>query len=176
MNQKLLEHIASKSLKSESPKIIVGMTVKVSQKIREGDKERLQNFEGLVIAVNGSGINETFTVRRIVGGIGVEKIFPIHSKNVVKIEILKKAKVRRSKLYFMRNLRGKAARMSETHIREVALDDAAVAEKAKNEELKAQNEEVVDEQKVEVEAAPEPEAETAEKPVEKAEAEEPKKD
>ena len=136
MNQQLLNHIAAKSLKNDAPKIAAGMTVRVSQKIKEGEKERIQNFEGLVIATNGSGVSASFTVRKIVGGVGVEKVLPLHSKNIVKIEIVKRAKIRRSKLYFMRELRGKAARMSETHIREVVMDD----EKSKNAKVKTQNE------------------------------------
>jgi large subunit ribosomal protein L19 len=128
MNQTLLRHVASQSLRKKIPQIESGMSVKISQRIKEGEKERTQNFEGLVIATNGgTGVDATFTVRKIVGGIGVEKVFPLHSKNIVKIEILKKAKVRRSKLYYMRELRGKAARMSETHVREVIVDDVADA-------------------------------------------------
>ncbi len=130
MNQTLLRHVASQSLRKNVPTIKAGMSVKVSQKIREGEKERIQNFEGLVIAVNGGkGVDATFTVRKIVGGIGVEKIFPLHSKTITKIEVIKQAKVRRSKLYYMRELRGKAARMSETHVREVVVDDEADAKK-----------------------------------------------
>jgi len=166
MNQQLLNHVAAKSLKIGAPKIVAGMTVRVSQKIREGEKERVQNFEGLVIATNGNGVSSTFTVRKIVGGVGVEKVLPLHSKNIVKIEIVKRAKVRRSKLYFMRELRGKAARMSEMHIREVVLDEEAakkaVAELAKKEEavekVKAEKpeEEKVAESKVEIAEKVEP--------------------
>lgn len=126
MNQELLAHVAAKGLRAKAPHITAGMTVKVSQKIREGEKERVQNFEGLVIATNGGkGIAATFTVRKIFDGIGVEKVFPLHSKNIVKIEIIKKAKVRRSKLYYARDLRGKAARMTETYVNEVVQDDEA---------------------------------------------------
>lgn len=124
------------------PELAAGMTVKVSQKIREGEKERVQNFEGLVIATNGGkGIAATFTVRKIFDGIGVEKVFPLHSKNVVKIEIIKKAKVRRSKLYYARDLRGKAARMTETYVNENVYDEEAdkkaAAELKKKEEAAA---------------------------------------
>jgi large subunit ribosomal protein L19 len=142
MTQALLRHVESKSLRTKVPIIVAGMTVKVSQKIREGEKERVQNFEGLVLATNGGvGVAGTFTVRKIFDGIGVEKVFPLHGKNIVKIEILKKAKVRRSKLYYMRDLRGKAARMSETHIRSVVHDEEAdkkAAAKAKQEEEAAE--------------------------------------
>ena len=96
----------------KAPKIEPGMTVRVHQKIKEGEKERIQIFEGLVIAVSsGYGVDKTFTVRKIVEGIGVEKIFPIHSPNIAKIEITKKSKVRRAKLYYMRERFGKSARL-----------------------------------------------------------------
>ncbi len=137
MNQALLRHVASQSLRKKIPVIEAGMSVKVSQKIKEGEKERVQNFEGLVIATNGGkGVGGTFTVRKIVGKIGVEKVFPLHSSTISKIEIIKKANVRRSKLYYMRELRGKAARMSETHIHEVIHDDEADAKEAKKLALK----------------------------------------
>ncbi len=137
MNQALLQHVASQSLRKKIPTIEAGMSVKVSQKIKEGDKERVQNFEGLVIAVNGGkGAGGTFTVRKITGGIGVEKVFPLHGSTISKIEIIKKANVRRSKLYYMRELRGKAARMSETHVRKVVVDDEADAKEAKKLALK----------------------------------------
>lgn len=107
------------------------MTVRVSQKIKEGDKERLQAFEGLVIATDGgTGINATFTVRKTVEGVGVEKIFPLHGKTTPKIEVIKHAKVRRSKLYYMRELSGKAARLKEKHMAGVVYDEEPVAPKA----------------------------------------------
>jgi large subunit ribosomal protein L19 len=91
-----------------------GQTVRVYRKIREGDKERTQMFEGLVIEVkNSSSVSASITVRKIVGGIGVEQVFMVHSPLIEKIELVKQAKVRRSKLYFMRGLRGKAARLKE---------------------------------------------------------------
>lgn len=96
------------------PKVKVGQTVKVHQKIKEGDKTRIQIFEGLVIKVSsGSGTAKTFTVRKVFQGIGVEKIFPFHSPNIAKIEVTKSSKVRRAKLYYMRELTGKAARLKE---------------------------------------------------------------
>ena len=138
MNQTLLAHVTAKSLKKNAPDLTPGMTVKVSQKITEGGKERVQIFEGLIIAVNGGqGINGTFTVRKMIKGFGVEKIFPLHGKTIVKIEIVKKAKVRRSKLYYMRDLQGKAARMQEQYVREVAHDAAeetSVTEAAESQE------------------------------------------
>ena len=101
-------------LKKELPDIKPGDTVKVYQKIKEKDKERLQAFEGVVLArKHGRGISATITVRRIVSGVGVEKIFPIHSPIIEKIEILKRSKVRRAKLYYLRGLSRKAARIKE---------------------------------------------------------------
>lgn len=96
-----------------------GDTVRVHQKIKEGGKERIQIFEGLVIAVNsGSGPDKTFTVRKMVGNIGVEKIFPLYSRNITKIQVTKSSDVRRSKLYYMRKRSGKSARLKETQLTE----------------------------------------------------------
>lgn len=108
-----LKLISQNSMKSELPKINIGDTVKVSVNIREGERERIQVFEGTVIAQNGSGISETFTVRRVSYGVGVERIFPIHSPNVKNVEVVRKGKVRRSKLYYLRDRVGKAAKVKE---------------------------------------------------------------
>ncbi len=108
-----LKLIAQDSLKSEVPAIEVGDTVKVHVKIREGDKERIQVFEGTVIARKGSGISETFTVRRVSYGVGVERVFPVHSPNVDKVETIRRGRVRRSKLYYLRDRVGKAAKVKE---------------------------------------------------------------
>lgn len=108
-----LKLIAQDSLKAELPVIEIGDTVKVHVKIREGEKERIQIFEGTVIARRGSGVSETFTVRRVSYGVGVEKVFPIHSPNVDKVEIVRHGKVRRSKLYYLRDRVGKAAKVKE---------------------------------------------------------------
>ena len=117
------------------PEVKTGFTVRVSQKVTEGTKERVQNFEGLVIKVShGAGVEKTFTVRKIVEGIGVEKIFPFHSPNITKIHIVKKAKVRREKLYYMRERFGKSARLSEKHV----TDEERAAEEAKMEALYAE--------------------------------------
>ena len=106
-----LEIFNKKQIK-DLPEIKSGYTVRVHQRIKEGDKERIQPYEGIVIAKkHGKGINAMITVRRVSGGIGVERIFPIHSPKIEKIEILKKAKIRRSKLYYLRNLTGKKARL-----------------------------------------------------------------
>ena len=109
-----LKLIAQDSLKSEvSEAIKVGNTIKIWVKIREGERERLQAFEGTVIARKGSGVSETFTVRRVSYGVGVERVFPIHSPNVDKIELIRTGKVRRSKLYYLRNRVGKAAKVKQ---------------------------------------------------------------
>ena len=108
-----LKLIAQDSLKSEVPVIEIGDTVKVHVKIREGEKERIQLFEGTVIARKGSGISETFTVRRLSYGVGVERVFPLHSPNVAKVEVVRHGRVRRSKLYYLRDRVGKAAQGKE---------------------------------------------------------------
>ena len=109
-----LKLIAQDSLKTEvSEAIKVGNTIKIWVKIREGERERLQAFEGTVIARKGSGVSETFTVRRVSYGVGVERVFPIHSPNVDKIELIRTGKVRRSKLYYLRNRVGKAAKVKQ---------------------------------------------------------------
>ena len=110
---KIIEAINQENLKSSVPSFNVGDTVKVMVKVIEGDKERLQAFEGIVIAKKHGGISETFTVRRISYGVGVERTFPVHSPKVAKIDVLKRGKVRRAKLYYLRNLTGKAAKVEE---------------------------------------------------------------
>ncbi|MGH7889119.1 MAG: 50S ribosomal protein L19, partial [Thermodesulfobacteriota bacterium] len=90
-----------------------GDTISVQVKIKEGDKERLQTFEGVVIQRRGSGIGATFTVRKVTAGVGVERIFPLHSPNISKIELVKEGKVKRAKLYYLRGLKGKSARIKE---------------------------------------------------------------
>ncbi len=102
-------------LKEQPPVIEIGDTVNVSVIIREsGDKERIQAFEGTVIARKGSGVAETFTVRRLSYGVGVERVFPIHSPNIAKVTIVRKGKVRRAKLYYLRGRVGKAAKVKES--------------------------------------------------------------
>ena len=103
----------SEQLKTEVPAFNIGDTVRVHNRIKEGDKERIQLFEGTVIARHGGGISETFTVRRISFGCGVEKTFPIHSPNVVKVVVVRRGIVRRSKLYYLRDRVGKAAKVKE---------------------------------------------------------------
>lgn len=106
-----LKLIASQSVKTEKPVVEIGDTVKVHVKIKEGDKERIQLFEGTVIAKKHGGVQETFTVRRISHGCGIERVFPIHSPNVEKVEIVRSGKVRRAKLYYLRDRVGKAAKV-----------------------------------------------------------------
>ena len=109
-----LKIIAQDSLKADvSEAINVGNTVKVQVRIREGERERLQAFEGIVIARKGAGVSETFTVRRVSYGVGVERVFPVHSPNVASVELIRSGKVSRSKLYYLRDRVGKAAKVKQ---------------------------------------------------------------
>jgi large subunit ribosomal protein L19 len=112
MNNALLAKVANK-YKREMPPIVPGDTIRVQVKIKEGDKERLQAFEGTVIAKHNTGIGTTITVRKISFGHGVERIFPLHAPVIEKVEKVRGGKVRRAKLYYLRALRGKAARLKE---------------------------------------------------------------
>ncbi len=105
--------IESRGEKQDIPAFSPGDTVKVHQRVVEGDKQRIQMFEGVVIARRGSRTNASFTVRKVSYGIGVERIFPLHSPNIEKIEVTRRGKVRRAKLYYLRTRRGKAARIKE---------------------------------------------------------------
>ena len=107
----LIKVLNDQNVKAEAPVIRIGDTVRVHIKIKEGAKERIQIFEGTVIAKKHGGVNETFTVRRISYGVGVEKVFPVHSPNVVQVETVRKGKVRRAKLYYLRGRVGKAAKV-----------------------------------------------------------------
>lgn len=113
MKNALLAHVESKSLKAAPPQFDVGDLVDVHTRIVEGDKERIQVFSGTVIMKKGEGINATFTVRRIVNNEGVERIFPLHSPKVEKLDVKRKSRVRRAKLYYLRELTGKATRLKE---------------------------------------------------------------
>ena len=106
-----LEIISNPSIKEEAPKFDIGDTVKVHVKIKEGQKYRIQAFEGTVIAKKHGGINETFTVRRVAHGVGIERVFPVHSPIVEKVEVIRNGKVRRAKLYYLRDRVGKAAKV-----------------------------------------------------------------
>ena len=108
-----LKVITEGQLKAEAPQVKIGDTVKVHVKIREGERERIQIFEGTVIAKRGSGVSETFTVRRVSYGVGVERVFPVHSPNVAKVELVRSGKVRRAKLYYLRERSGKSAKIKD---------------------------------------------------------------
>lgn len=110
---KLIETITKSQLRTDIPEFKAGDTVIVYVRIVEGGRERIQQFEGVVIKRRGGGISATYTVRKISNGVGVERTFPVHTPKVEKIQVVRKGKVRRAKLYYLRNLRGKAARIKE---------------------------------------------------------------
>ena len=109
----LVKALSSQYMKPELPEMRVGDTVRVHVRIKEGSRERIQVFEGTIIARKHGGISETITVRRVSYGVGCEKVFPVHSPNVAMVETVRKGKVRRAKLYFLRNRFGKAAKVKE---------------------------------------------------------------
>ena len=109
----LVKVLSEQQLKSHLPELKIGDTVKVHAKIKEGNRERIQVFEGIIIAKKHTGVNQTVTVRRISYGVGVEKTFPVHSPNVAKFEVVRSGKVRRAKLYYLRGRVGKAAKVAE---------------------------------------------------------------
>ena len=109
----ILDSVDAASLRSDIPAFAPGDTVKVHLKVKEGNRERIQIFEGTVIAKKHGGIEETFTVRRLSYGIGVEKVFPVHAPSIEKVEVVRHGKVRRAKLYYLRNRVGKAAKVKE---------------------------------------------------------------
>lgn len=113
MNLNLVNEITKNQLRNDIPDFRPGCTVRVDVKIKEGEKSRIQAFEGLVIVKQGRGIGETFTVRKISSGVGVERTFPVHSPIIDKITVVRRGKVRRSKLFYLRGLSGKAARIKE---------------------------------------------------------------
>lgn len=110
---KLIDEITKSQLNLDVPSFRPGDTVRVHAKVVEGTRERIQLFEGVVIKRRGAGISETFTVRKISNGVGVERTFPVHTPRIAKLEVIRRGKVRRAKLYYLRNLRGKAARIKE---------------------------------------------------------------
>ena len=114
MNQ--LSQVEAEYLRSDIPEFRPGDTLRVHVRVVEGQKERIQVFQGVAIARRGGGTRETFTVRKISGGIGVERVFPLHSPQLAKIEVVRHGKVRRAKLHYLRNLRGKAARIQERRV------------------------------------------------------------
>ena len=113
MNNNLVKEVAATQLRTDIPCFSSGDTVKVSVRITEGNKTRIQAFEGVVLARRGSGVAETFIVRKMSGSVGVERIFPVQSPNVVSVEVLKRGKVRRHKIYYIRERSGKAARIKQ---------------------------------------------------------------
>ncbi len=181
-----LQELQQEGIKKR-PELKPGQTVKVHQKIEEGGKTRVQAFEGLVIKINsGTGVDKTFTVRKVVEGIGVEKMFPLYSPTIEKIEVKKEGKVRRAKLYYMRNRAGKSARLKESFVKDQGVEEEEVeksieelAEQKEKEDAKKKEEEGVTpeegeaEEEVKEETAEEAPAEEAPKEEEKP-AEEPK--
>ena len=113
MNNNLVNEIPASQLRTDIPEFNSGDTVRVHVRIIESGKERIQVFEGVVIARRGGGVSETFIVRKISSGIGIERNFPLHSPIIAKIEVVRRGKVRRNKIYYIRNLKGKKARIKE---------------------------------------------------------------
>ena len=113
MQNRLIEEITKEQLRSDLPAFRPGDTVRVHVKVVEGTRERIQVYEGVVIKRRGGGISETFTVRKISYGVGVERTFPVHTPKIAQLEVIRRGKVRRAKLYYLRNLRGKKARIKE---------------------------------------------------------------
>ena len=148
----IIKSIEHEQLKNKIPELKVGNTVRVHVRIKEGNKERIQVFEGIIIKVQGGGVNKTFTVRKISYGVGVEKTFLVHSPLVEKVELVRVGKARRAKLYYLRDRVGKAAKTKEQigariENREITLKEDLVEEPATNEEVATQE--------APVEAAPE---------------------
>ena len=113
MNNNLVAQITKSQIRTDLPKFVTGDTIKVNVRIIEGGKSRIQVFQGVVISRRGSGVGETFIVRKMSSGIGVERTFPVNSPSIASIEVLKHGKVRRKKIYFLRNRSGKSARLKE---------------------------------------------------------------
>src|SRR5215213_4604799 len=109
----VLDQVENVYLRSGMPDVAPGDTVRVHVKVKEGDKERIQIFQGVIIARRGGGTRETFTARKVSGGVGVERVFPLHSPSIDRIEVVRRGRVRRAKLYYLRDLQGKAARIKE---------------------------------------------------------------
>ena len=165
------EQLDQLAAKAKLPDFTHGDTVKVWVKVREGEKERLQAYEGVVIARTGSGLNESFTVRKISYGEGVERVFPVLSPNIDRVEVMKRGKVRRAKLYYLRDRRGKSARIFEsTNARTKKIEagerDAAAEAKAAREAEKVAAAEALARELAEKEAAEAAAAAAAETPAE----------
>jgi large subunit ribosomal protein L19 len=169
MSQEILSHVEKSSITKQVPVLRAGNSVRVHQKIKEGGKERVQIFEGLVIRINsGSGVNKTFTVRKIVDGVGVEKIFPFYSPNIKQIDVIKDGKVRRAKLYYMRDRSGKSARLREQTLGDLEMEGEEYVEPVEEPEV-----EEAPEATPESEAAPAAEEPAAEEAPAEEKAEEP---
>jgi large subunit ribosomal protein L19 len=149
MSQQLIQELTNEQLKKDLPEIHIGDTVKVSVKIVEGGKERIQAYEGVVIRMKGAGISKTVTVRKVFRGVGVERIFPVHSPMLESIKVMRSGVVRRSKLYYLRGLRDKATRIKEKTFHKV---DKAALKAAKAEAKATAKTEVAAEAKPEVAA------------------------
>ncbi len=117
-------------LRGDIPPFRPGDTLRVNVRVKEGDKERVQAFEGVCIARRGSGVSETFTVRKVSNGVGVERIFPVHSPSIESIELVRRGRVRRAKLYYLRELRGKATRIRERDTRQASTGSSGQAQGA----------------------------------------------
>ena len=113
MNMKLIQEVTASQIRHDLPEIQIGDTVIVGVTINEGNKTRVQDYQGLVIAKRGEGVSKSFTVRKFSNGVGVERVFPVHSPNVAKVEVIRNGKVRRSKLYYLRDRVGKSAKVKE---------------------------------------------------------------
>ncbi len=133
MINRLLEIVEKEHLKADAPQFLVGDTVDVATRIIEGEKERIQTFSGTVIMKKGRGINETFTVRRIVNNEGVERIFPLHSPNISKVTVKRSGETRRAKLFYLRDRVGKATRLVE--VRKAKKEEAPAAPAVETREL-----------------------------------------
>ncbi len=137
----IIRDYVAQQLKKDIPDFGPGDTVRVSVLISEGDKERIQDFVGVCIRRKGSGISETFTVRRVSYGVGMERIFPLHSPKIEKIEVLRRGRVRRAKLYYLRELRGKKARIVERKVKHAGLEEnLVVGDSVQQEEAAPQSE------------------------------------
>lgn len=163
----LIREAEASQLRTDRPYFRVGDTVRVAVRIVEGNKERIQNFEGVVIARSGSGVRETFTVRRVSFNVGMERIFPLHSPRVEEIKVLRRGRVRRAKLYYLRDLRGKKARLTERRVDASKLAaEANVGQKALLEQAAAAEEAAAAAEAQAAEAAAANEAPEAEAPAE----------
>lgn len=139
MNNKLLQHVEKPHLKADAPEFAVGDTVDVATRIIEGEKERIQVFSGVVIMKKGSGINETFTVRRIVNNEGVERIFPLHSPFISRVTVKRSGEARRAKLFYLRGRVGKATRLTEKRKGKKEDEQTTAASEAAKPELAGSN-------------------------------------